>query len=414
MSSYQFVPLACVALLAGCQLPTAVGAACDSTHACPRGFVCEFGDAAGYGHCHVSAAGDGAGDAGPSEEGCGPDAGLFCGQDASAADSGPAGCGSDVDCPSGERCCEQDGQCHPTIADGQQCSCQRPCSANEECSPGICNSIPLCRPVCFPGSSSPPPYGTAPARCPDQNGMPAFCTPASAAPGGTGDGGPDAGAPDAGSVIDAGRDAGALDGGPVDGGNPDGGVPDAGTRDGGSADAGRADGGPDAGNVAQNDAGNDAGSSVDASNGVCIEGDNCDPILQNCPSLPLDRSQPATSPPCDTLSSLCPNPTVPYNCVPAAPGVTECVPAGPIPAGGTGCNQQCGSIAGNCAKGAWCTQPVDQNGNATAPPTCDAQCRTPTQNPADSAGCTTGYFCDAVFGLGMVFFSTGVCTPMSQ
>jgi hypothetical protein len=243
------------------------------------------------------------------------------------------GCGSDSDCPSGDRCCSQDGKCYATVAEGADCDCQHPCPSNEGCFPGICDAAPQkCRPGCFPGADTPPPYGTAPASCAAQDGLLSFCN-------------------------------------------------------------------------------NLPADQVTSQNmgGACAVGDNCDPIRQNCPDLPLDRSKPATMPKCTTLSASCPNPTVPQNCVPFAPGVNGCVPAGPIASGGTGCNQTCGQETGNCAKGTWCTQAVDQSGNPLGPPTCSAQCPTPTQNPANSAGCPAGEYCDAVFGLGMVFFSSGVC-----
>lgn len=246
------------------------------------------------------------------------------------------GCGSDSDCPSGDRCCSQDGKCYPVVAEGADCDCQHPCPSDEGCFPGVCDATPQkCRPGCFPGSDMPPPYGTAPASCASQEGLLSFCNNL-----------------------------------PADQVTP------------------------------QN------------MGGACAVGDNCNVITQNCPNLPLNRAEPATlvnGVACTTLSSSCPNPTVPQNCVPLAPGVNGCVPAGPIPSGGTGCNQTCGQTAGNCVAGTWCTQPVDDNGNPMAPPTCSPQCATPTTNPDNSAGCPAGMYCDGIFGLGMVAFSTGVC-----
>ena len=214
------------------------------------------------------------------------------------------GCRVDADCPADERCCSVDGQCHATVAADAECDCTHPCPNNQGCLPGICDAVPQrCRPGCFPGSDSPPPYGTAPSSCAAQEGLLSFCESLPA-------------------------------------------------------------------------------SEVTPQNmgGACMVGDNCNPITQNCPNLPLDRSQPATSPPCATLSPSCPNPTVPANCVPFAPGVNGCIPAGTIAVCGTGCNQTCGEVGGNCVKGAACTQAVDSNGNPLGPPTC---------TPADGtdAGC---------------------------
>ncbi len=123
--------------------------------------------------------------------------------------------------------------------------------------------------------------------------------------------------------------------------------------------------------------------------GACAIGDNCDPVRQNCPDQPLDLSKLATSPSCTTLSPSCPNPTVPYNCVPVGPGVTACVPVGDIASENTGCKQNCGQISGNCARGSVCTQPVDNNGSPSGPTICDAVCPAPGQ----TAGCPMGQSC---------------------
>lgn len=243
------------------------------------------------------------------------------------------GCGSDQDCPAGDRCCSQDGKCYETVAEGADCDCQHPCPDNQGCLPGVCDASPMkCRPGCFPGSSSPPPYGTAPSSCASQEGLLAFCSPL-----------------------------------PAD-------------------------------QITPNNMG-----------GACAVGDNCDTMTQNCPDLPLDRSQPATMPKCTTQSSACPNPTVPQDCIPLAPGVNGCFPAGPIAAGGTGCNQACGTVAGNCAKGSWCTQATDANGNPLGPPTCAPQCPTPMENPTSFAGCPVGQSCNQVFAPEMQPYPTGVC-----
>jgi hypothetical protein len=272
--------------------------------------------------CSRSGEPDRLSDAAEMHDAAGPDAGSET--DSGAGDAGSdAGCASDQDCPDGKRCCANDGVCHATVTDGSGCDCGHPCTRDEVCLPGPCDADPpICRPGCYPGSASPPPYGTAPASCAAQHGAQAYC-------------------------VDLSEDE-----------------------------------------VTTQNMG-----------GACEVGDGCDPIAQNCPDLPLDRSQPVSAE----------NPAMAANCVPVAWGVTECIPAGPIPVGGTGCQQMCGQIAGNCAKGGWCTQLSDSEGNPAGPPTCSQQCGTPTQNPANSTGCDAGDYCNAIFGRGMVFFSTGAC-----
>ena len=101
--------------------------------------------------------------------------------------------------------------------------------------------------------------------------------------------------------------------------------------------------------------------------GACAVGDACDPITQTgCAGIPLNRALPVSAT----------NPVVPYNCVPVAPSVNGCIPAGPLGSGATNCNGDtepgitgtaCGATAGNCAAGLDCTQVVDSNGDALTP-----------------------------------------------
>jgi hypothetical protein len=132
--------------------------------------------------------------------------------------------------------------------------------------------------------------------------------------------------------------------------------------------------------------------------GVCIAGDNCDPVAQDCPDMQLIRAQPPTSPPCATQGPDCPNPTVPYNCVPFAGDVTLCVPAGNVPLQGSGCIQACGEIVGNCPLGALCVTPPDGG-----PGICDPICA----QQGSTAGCPSGQTCVAPPESGVL--SSGIC-----
>ena len=86
-----------------------------------------------------------------------------------------APCGTDQDCPSGNRCCTIDGQCHTEVAENAACDCAHPCQTDQGCFTGTCGAPPqLCRPGCNPGSDNPQ---RAPDDCADVNGKAAFCDP---------------------------------------------------------------------------------------------------------------------------------------------------------------------------------------------------------------------------------------------
>lgn len=132
--------------------------------------------------------------------------------------------------------------------------------------------------------------------------------------------------------------------------------------------------------------------------GACAVGDDCDVGAQNCPDLPLDRTQPPGPS----------NPAVAQTCQPAAPGTNACYPSGGIAAWGINCDQSCGLTATNCAQGYECVSLVDQNGRQIGPSECRKQCTHPGVDPSpDCPSDRSG--CDKVFAAGMVYFSTGVC-----
>ncbi len=242
------------------------------------------------------------------------------------------GCRTDGDCSGNQRCCTNDGTCNPTVGVGANCDCDHPCQASDGCFPGVCGATPQqCRPGCTPGSSSPPPYGTAPQHCAPQGGLPAYCNPL-----------------------------------------------------------------PRSQVTPQNHG------------GACAVGDNCDVVRQNCPNMPLDRSQPAGPN----------NPDVPYNCVPLSPTVNGCVPAGNLGDGAINCygdvtpgaaDTVCGHSTRNCAKGFECVTLVDQFGDPESPPTCSQLCEPATSDDCDYTGCPYGSYCDQVYGQGMVYFTSGAC-----
>ncbi len=93
----------------------------------------------------------------------------------------PSGCTSDATCPSGSRCCPNDGACHPVVAEGAACDCAHPCPNDQGCLPGTCGKLPQqCRPGCNPGSPpSDNPFSpvTLPDNCADINGVKAYCDP---------------------------------------------------------------------------------------------------------------------------------------------------------------------------------------------------------------------------------------------
>ncbi|MBS2023012.1 MAG: hypothetical protein JST92_11410, partial [Deltaproteobacteria bacterium] len=81
-------------------------------------------------------------------------------------------CIDDTGCPTNQRCCFQDGQCHDMVAHGADCDCAHPCQDDEGCFPGTCGASPQkCRPGCNPGNET-----TVPQDCADENGKPAYCS----------------------------------------------------------------------------------------------------------------------------------------------------------------------------------------------------------------------------------------------
>jgi hypothetical protein len=143
--------------------------------------------------------------------------------------------------------------------------------------------------------------------------------------------------------------------------------------------------------------------------GACAVGDNCSVTAQNCGMLPLDRSQPASAS----------NPLVPYNCLPVAPNLTGCFPAGTVGSFGTGCTENCGGngevTSTNCAAGYECVQSVDSSGNPLGPAACEKQCANPSQTGLPTNECSSNgqETCIEVYQpygpTNMVFFTSGSC-----
>jgi hypothetical protein len=157
-------------------------------------------------------------------------------------------------------------------------------------------------------------------------------------------------------------------------------------------------------------------SQVTAANkgGACVVGDNCNVTTQNCPMLPLDRSQPQGAN----------NPLVKYNCLPVAPNLNGCFPAGTKTSGQANCDQVCGTVAAgtaavqdNCAPGYECVQPVDSTGTPRGPAACAQQCASPSTTGNPSNQCSiSGDTCIGVYqpyGQYMVNFTTGSCCGAS-
>jgi hypothetical protein len=132
--------------------------------------------------------------------------------------------------------------------------------------------------------------------------------------------------------------------------------------------------------------------------GACAGSDGCDVAAQNCPDLPLDRTQPQGPN----------NPPVRQTCRPIAPGANICMPAGSIPAWGINCDQQCGTTANSCVQGYECVTPIGSSGQAIGPSECRKQCSHPGTDP--SSDCPTARSsCQTVLVTGMAALSTGVC-----
>lgn len=131
--------------------------------------------------------------------------------------------------------------------------------------------------------------------------------------------------------------------------------------------------------------------------GACAPADNCDVVQQNCPDLPLDRTR-AVGPD---------NPAVPHNCVPVAPTVNACIPAGSKRLDEDGCSDECGPEGAlmGCGKGMLCVSTVDQNYNVIRGPHCARQCATPNS----FSGCGLGGMCGGLMGRGRETYRTGVC-----
>jgi hypothetical protein len=150
--------------------------------------------------------------------------------------------------------------------------------------------------------------------------------------------------------------------------------------------------------------------------GACQLGDNCSVTAQNCPAMPLDRAKPVSAT----------NPIVPYSCIPFAPNLNGCYPAGGLAAGAPNCTQYCGGnenpdgasqgmiSATNCAVGLECVQAIGPNG-PLGPPACLAQCGNPSTNNSVSNQCPAGSndSCEQVYepfgSAHQVNFTTGSC-----
>jgi len=81
-------------------------------------------------------------------------------------------CSKDADCPSGQRCCENQGTCNPIVGPGEDCDCEHPCPLDQGCFPGTCGQSPRkCRPGCFPGDDN-----HVAESCLAEDGHTAYCT----------------------------------------------------------------------------------------------------------------------------------------------------------------------------------------------------------------------------------------------
>jgi hypothetical protein len=142
--------------------------------------------------------------------------------------------------------------------------------------------------------------------------------------------------------------------------------------------------------------------------GACALGDGCGVVAQDCPPLPLDRTQ-AAGPD---------NPAAPHTCVPVSPVATACLPAGNIPLNGTDCAYDtCGDPTKACAKGLLCVTPVNASGAPSGPSRCVKQCAQPffsngTNFPTQARDCPTGEFCGGLLGVGGERMGTGSCTEL--
>lgn len=238
-------------------------------------------------------------------------------------------CTADTDCQAGNRCCFQDGQCHPIVAAGADCDCAHPCPLTQGCFPGTCGATPQkCRPGCNPGSNTP---SRVPDTCANENGQVAYCSP-----------------------LPKGQ------------------------------------------------------ATPENHGGACAPADGCDVHTQNCPDLPLDRTQPVSAT----------NPAVPHTCQPVSATRTSCFPAGTHPAQdnnpGNDCfngAKTCGSAQAGCAKGLLCTGIVGlpQKGLACSKQCNDPVATSPFSTPPQSRDCDAGQYCAQLQGTGGQLVLTGIC-----
>ncbi len=130
----------------------------------------------------------------------------------------------------------------------------------------------------------------------------------------------------------------------------------------------------------------------------------CSITAQDCPSLRLDRNDPASA-------------VVPHTCVPSSPKANICLPAGTLARGQTGCEYDtCGDTSRACQRGLICVSSVDQQGNVVGAARCEKQCANPidpfTGALSGSPDCPPGQFCNTLLGPGLEEFPAGVCSSL--
>jgi hypothetical protein len=135
--------------------------------------------------------------------------------------------------------------------------------------------------------------------------------------------------------------------------------------------------------------------------GACVPGDVCDVVKQNCLDEPLRYIDPVGPG----------NPLVPRGCVPIAPNVNACLPAGTLQAGDTGCIlNQCAAVAGqNCQKGLACV--IDSSDPSGSMGRCFKLCPDPSGafSPPPSPNCPSPQSCVQFIGAGNEVFAVGYC-----